>query len=162
MSTARRAVGPLQVVLLVLFVASVLAQVLLAVGLSRLSTEGGPELVQFRSTVLAVAVLGLLCAEVVIVATWRLLALVKDGRIFSASALPWVDVIVWAFAAVWVVLLGATVPVFRFAQVDDAPGLGGLHLLLLLVVAVPGLLMVVMRALLRQATTLRTDLDAVI
>ena len=49
-----------------------------------------------------------------------------------------------------------------FAEVDDAPGLGGLHLLLLLVGAVPALLVVVLRALLQQATTLRTDLEAVI
>ena len=44
----------------------------------------------------------------------------------------------------------------------DDPGLPVLLLLVLLGGAVLGLLMVVMRALLRQATTLRTDMEAVI
>jgi len=107
-------------------------------------------------------VLGLLCVQVVIVCTWRLLTLVRHDRIFSASSLPWVDAILWAVAAGWVLLLGAVVPVFVFADLDDAPGLAALHLLLRLVGAALGLLMVVMRALLRQATMLRVDMDAVI
>jgi hypothetical protein len=42
------------------------------------------------------------------------------------------------------------------------PGPPAVLLLVLVAVAVLGLLMVVMRALLRQATTLRTDMEAVI
>jgi CHASE1-domain containing sensor protein len=44
----------------------------------------------------------------------------------------------------------------------DDPGLPLLLFLAVIGVAVLGLLMVVMRALLRQATTLRTDMEAVI
>ncbi len=112
--------------------------------------------------VLVVAVLGLVCVQIVIVCTGRLLSLVARDRIFSAGSLPWVDAIAWAIAAAWVLLLGAFLPVFAVAEADDAPGLAALHLLLLLVGAAVGLLMVVMRALLRQATTLRADMEAVI
>ena len=44
----------------------------------------------------------------------------------------------------------------------DDPGLPLLLLLMLIGITVLGLLMVVMRALLRQATTLRTDMEAAI
>ena len=71
----------------------------------------------------------------------------------------WVDAIVRAIAAAWTSLVGL------FCYVGSSSGDPGLPLLLLLLVlgvSVLGLLMVVMRALLRQATVLRTDLEAVI
>jgi hypothetical protein len=101
---------------------------------------------------------------VVIVCTWKLLTLASHDRIFSAGALPWVDAIVWAIAVGWAMLLGAFVCAYYFVidEVSDDPVLPALLLVLLLVGAVVGLLMLVMRALLRQATTLRTDMEAVI
>ncbi|WP_180357788.1 DUF2975 domain-containing protein [Streptomyces sp. NP160] len=162
MPLAHRLTRPLQVLLLALFAALAGAQVLLVVGLTQLAPVDSAELARFRWTVVVAALAGLVCLQVVLVATWRLLGLVRADRIFSDSALPWVDTIVAALAAVWVVLAAAVVPVFQFAQADDAPGLGGLHLLLLLVAAVPVLMMVVMRALLTQATRLRSDLEEVI
>lgn len=65
----------------------------------------------------------------------------------------------WAIVAAWVVLLGVFVYVGLHA---DDPGLPMVLLLMLIGIAVLGLLMVMMRALLRQATTLRTDMEAVI
>ncbi len=100
-----------------------------------------------------------LCIQVVIVATWKLLTLVKHDRIFTQASLRWVDAIVGAIVAAWLVLLG--VDVWVATQADD-PGVPMLLLLLTTGVTVLGLLMVVMRALLRQATMLRTDMEAVI
>jgi hypothetical protein len=71
----------------------------------------------------------------------------------------WVNAIVWAIAAAWVVLLGV---LLYFGITADDPGLPLLLFLMSIGVTVLGLLMVVMRALLRQATTLRTDMEAVI
>jgi CHASE1-domain containing sensor protein len=71
----------------------------------------------------------------------------------------WVNVIVGAIAAAWVLLVGALLYVGFNA---DDPGLPLLLFLMLIGVAVLGLLMAVMRALLRLATTLRTDMEAVI
>ncbi|WP_406104908.1 DUF2975 domain-containing protein [Micromonospora globbae] len=118
-----------------------------------------PDLAYLRWPATAVTVFWVICVQVVIVATWKLLTMVKHDRIFSQGALAWVDAIVWAIAAAWVVLVGVFLYVgFR----ADDPGLPLLLFLLVVGVAVLGLLMVVMRALLRQATTLRTDMEAVI
>ena len=66
----------------------------------------------------------------------------------------------WAIAAAWVVLRRR---VFLYVGVNaDDPGLPLLLFLMVVGVTVLGLLMVVMRALLRQATALRTDMEAVI
>ena len=100
-----------------------------------------------------------LCIQVVIVSTWKLLTLVKNDRIFTDASLVWVNAIVWAIAAAWVVLVGVLLYVGFNA---DDPGLPLLLFLMSTGVTVLGLLMVVMRALLRQATTLRTDMEAVI
>jgi len=118
-----------------------------------------PELAHLRWPLTAFAIVELACVQVVIVATWKLLAMVEDDRIFSEPALRWVDAIVRAIATAWVLLLG--VSLYAVADADD-PGMPMLLFLLLVAGAVLGLLMVVMRALLRQATTLRTDLEAVI
>ncbi len=101
----------------------------------------------------------LLCAEAVVVATWKLLSLVRRDRIFSEAAFTWVNLILTAIGAAWVVLTGFFLWVGLGA---DDPGVPLLLFLLVVGVAVVGLLILVMRALLRQATTFRTDLEAVI
>lgn len=166
MLTMRRAVAPLAILLALLFAVvtagqiAILTQVLPR--MRELTAGDSPEVVRMDWAVLIGAVLGLVCVQIVIACTGRLLSLVARDRIFSAGSLPWVDAIAWAIVAAWVLLLGAFFPVFAVAEVEDAPGLAALHLLLLLVGAAVGLLMVVMRALLRQATTLRADMEAVI
>ncbi|SCF23594.1 DUF2975 domain-containing protein [Micromonospora mirobrigensis] len=67
--------------------------------------------------------------------------------------------IVWAIAAVWLTLVAVLLYVGLNAD-DPAPIVA--FFLMTAGVTVAGLLMVVMRALLRQATTLRTDMEAVI
>jgi DUF2975 family protein len=121
--------------------------------------EESPELAYLRWPLTAVTVFWVLCVQVVIVSTWKLLTMVKKDRIFSDASLVWVDTIVWAIVAAWVVLLGVFL---YFGFIADDPGLPVLLFLMLTGIAVVGLLMVVMRALLRQATTLRTDMEAVI
>ncbi|WP_307803909.1 DUF2975 domain-containing protein [Micromonospora echinofusca] len=118
-----------------------------------------PDLAYLRWPMTAVSVFGVLCIQVVIVSTWKLLTMVRTDRIFSAAALVWVDVIVWAVVAAWTTLLGVFL---YFAPKWSDPAMPLLMLLTLIGVAVLGLLMVVMRALLRQATALRTDMEAVI
>ena len=117
-----------------------------------------------RWAMLTLSVLGLACVQVVIVSTWNLLTLVTTDRIFSLSSLPWVDAIVRAVTVGWGMLLGTNVCAYYFVvdEVSDDPVLPALLLLSLLIGAVLGLLVVVMRALLRQATTLRLDMEAVI
>ncbi|MGN9894531.1 DUF2975 domain-containing protein [Micromonospora sp. L31] len=150
---------PLRVFLVLLFGILVMFQTFSLPGQFAHMAQESPDQAHLRWPLTAVSVFWLLCIQVVIVSTWKLLTLVKNDRIFSDAALAWVDAIVWAIVAAWVVLLG----VFLYVGFNASdPGLPLLLFLMLVGVAVLGLLMVVMRALLRQATTLRTDMEAVI
>ncbi len=159
MVTKQLAVALLRVFLVVLFGMLVLFQTMSLPGQFAYMAREDPDSAHLRWPATIVAIFLVLCEEVVVVATWRLLTMVKDDRIFSEGAMVWVNAILWAIGAGWLVLLG----VFLFVGVNaDDPGAPMLLGLILVMVTVVGLLMVVMRALLRQATTLRTDMEAVI
>jgi hypothetical protein len=159
MMNERRAVAPLRVFLVLLFGVLVMFQTFSLPGQFAYMAKESPDLAYLRWPLTAVSVFWVLCVQVVIVAIWKLLTLVKKDRIFSEASLRWVDAIVWAILAAWVVL----VVVFLYVGFNaDDPGLPLLLFLTVIGVTVLGLLMVVMRALLRQATTLRTDMEAVI
>ena len=164
MTPMRRVVLPLRILLVIVFSALVAAQIWAVPAVLPDLAEPTLERTLMRWAMGAVAVLGLACMQAVLVCTWKLLTMVTNDRIFSASSLPWVNGIVWAIAVGWLMLFGTFVCSYYFIvdEVSDDPVLPALLLLLLLVGAVLGLLMVVMRALLRQATTLRADMEAVI
>jgi DUF2975 family protein len=152
-------VSLLRVFLVILFAVLVMLQTFSLPGQIRYMAQQSPEDAYLRWPLTAVAVFWVLCTQVVVVATWQLLTLVKRDRIFSDASFGWVNAILAAIAAAWVVLVAVFLYV-GFRATD--PGLPLLLFLLSVGVAVLGLLMVVMRALLRQATTLRTDMEAVI
>ena len=156
---AQRAVGPLRVFLVLLFGLLVLLQVMSLPGQFAHMAQEQPDLAYLRWPATAVAVFLVLCVQVVVVSTWKLLGLVEDDRIFSEASMVWVDAIVRAIGAAWAVLGGMFLYVGLHA---DDPGVVLMLLLVVLGVSVVGLLMLVMRALLWQATALRTDLEAVI
>ncbi|MET0135096.1 MAG: DUF2975 domain-containing protein [Kibdelosporangium sp.] len=159
MMIERWAVALLRVFLVSLFGLLVMLQTMSLPGQFAYMAQESPHLAYLRWPMTAVSVFWVLCVQVVIVCVWKLLTLVRNDRIFSAVSLKWVDTIVWAIAAGWVVLLGSSL----YVALNSAdPGLPILLLLLSIGVTVLGLLMVVMRALLRQATALRTDMEAVI
>ena len=159
MNKEHLALAGLRIFLLVLFGVLVLFQVVSLPGQFRYMAEQDPEHAYLKWPATVVTVFWVLCVQVVIVCTWKLLTLVKADRIFSDAAFGWVNGIVWAIGAAWVVLVGA----FLFVGFNASdPGLPLLMFLLVVGVTVLGLLMVVMRALLRQATSLRVDMEAVI
>ena len=159
MIATRRAVTALKVFLVLLFGILVVFQTLSLPGQFAYMAQESPEDAYLRWPLTAVAVFWVLCVQVVIVATWKLLTLVARDRIFTEPSLRWVDAIVWAIVAAWVVLLGVWLYVGLNA---DDPGMPMLLTLVLIAGAVIGLLVVVMRTLLQQATTLRSDMEAVI
>lgn len=159
MLAAHRVVTLLRIFLVVLFGVLVLFQTMSLPGQFRYMAQENPDLAYLRWPATAVTIFWVLCVQVVIACTWRLLTLVRKDRIFSEPSLRWVDTIVWAIGAAWVVLVAVFLYVGFHAH---DPGLPLVLFLLLVGVTVLGLLMVVMRALLRQATTLRTDMEAVI
>ena len=164
MSHVPRVVVPLRVLLVTVFAALVVAQVGAVPQVVPDIAEPSLEQAAVQGVMLTVCELALICVQVVLVCTWKLLTMVTDDRIFSAGSLPWVNAIVRAIAVGWTMLLGAFVCSYYFIvdEVSDDPALPALLLLSLLVGAVLGLLIVVMRALLRQAANLRADMEAVI
>ncbi|MEV0291649.1 MULTISPECIES: DUF2975 domain-containing protein [unclassified Kribbella] len=159
MNLVHRVVVPLRVLLVMLFAGLVVAQVMSMPGQFAYMAKEQPDLAYLRWPLTIWSILELLCIQVVIVCTWKLLTLVASDRIFSEDAFAWVDAIIWALGAGWVLFLGVFV---YLGVLADDPGLPILMFGIVLVGGVLVLLMVVMRALLRQATTLRSDMEAVI
>ncbi|MEV7646428.1 DUF2975 domain-containing protein [Arthrobacter sp. NPDC089319] len=153
------AVTALRILLVVAFALLLLFQVMSLPGQFAHMAAESPQLAYLQWPLTVFSIVELLCVQAVIVSTWKLLTLVKHDRIFSKASLAWVDVIVWAVVAAWILLLG----VFLFVGFNaDDPGMPLLMFLFVVAGAVLGLLLVVLRAVLRQAITLRTDMDAVI
>ncbi len=162
MSLAQRPIGPLRGFLVLLFAILVLFQTVSLPGQFAHMAEEEPDQAYLRWPLTVVSVFWLLCIQVVIVSLWKLLSLIRSDRIFSSDSMDWVDAIVWAVGAAWAGLMGLAA---YFVVVRGTPDDPGTPLLLLVVsvgISVLGLLMVVLRTLLQQATTLRTDMEAVI
>ena len=155
----------LRIFLAVLFVFLVVMQVLSLPGQFAHSAEESAETAVVTWILLVATELGALCLQVVIVCTWRLLSMVRRDRIFSEASLRWVNAIVWSFVAGWVLLVGVatyiTAIIYFTPQLRD-PGVPILLFGVVLVASVFVLLVIVLRALLRQATELRADMDVVI
>jgi hypothetical protein len=155
----------LKTFLAVLFAFTVLLQVMSVPGQFVSMALESPERAPQAWTLLGLVEFELLCLLVVIVCTWKLLTMVRRDRIFSDASLPWVDTIVWVVGAGWLALAGVAAyltGVIYFTPELRDPGLPILLGGLVLFSAVIVLLVVVLRALLRQATVLRTDMDGVI
>lgn len=159
MDNLQRVVVPLRILLALMFLAMVVGQSLSMPGAFAHMAEESPERADLRWPLTIFSVLELLCVQVVIVCTWRLLTMVQDDRIFSERSLVWVDAIVWTIAAAWLMLAAVWIYI---GSIADDPGLPVLLTAMVLAGAVLGLLMIVMRALLRQAITLRVDMESVI
>lgn len=159
MQTTHLAVTALRIVLVVAFALLVLFQTMSIPGQFAHMAKENPDEAYLRWPLTIFFVLELVCMQVVIVSTWKLLTLVRHDRIFSDSSFKWVNAIVGAIATAWTLFLG----LFLYIGFNaDDPGMPMLMFLILVGGAVLMLLMVVMRALLRQATTLRTEMDAVL
>ena len=165
MTLTRLAVIALRVLLVIAFALSLVFQFLSMPGEAAQMARENPEVAFLRWPVTAFWAIELLCFQVVVVSTWKLLTMVKQDRIFSEASLKWVDAIVWAFAAAWILLAGVaatiTAVIFFTPELRD-PGTPMALFAVVLAGAVVVLLMVVLRALLRQATELRTDLEGVV
>lgn len=155
MQFTRLAVITLRIVLVVAFLLLVMS---LPGQFAHMAQEN-PDRASLQWPLTIFSILEVACVQVVIVSTWKLLTIVKHDSIFSSDALGWVNAIVWAIAAGWAMLAVLSASVVLSA---DDPGLPLLLFLLLVAGAALGLVVVVFRALHRQATDLRTDMEAVI
>ncbi|KQU04219.1 hypothetical protein ASG56_12565 [Rhodococcus sp. Leaf7] len=159
MITEGRVIAASKAALACLFALLVLLQVMSLPGQFAHMARESPDAAYLRWPLTAVSIFWVVCIQVVVVSTWKLLTLVRRDRIFTDASFVWVDAIVRSIAAAGAVL--AVVFLVVGFTADD-PGLPLLLFLFCMIIGVAALLMVVMRALLRQATPLRTDMDAVI
>lgn len=153
----------LQAVIALALAGSVLVQVMIVPAVWR-DLEG--EALWGRIALVSIAVLGVLTMQVFAVCVWMLLTKVRRGSIFQSASFRYVDVIVGAVAAA---ALLAFVLAALLAPGEVAPGMVALIGGAGLVLSGMALLVVVMKALLRQAIeredearTLRDELGEVI
>ncbi len=149
----------LRALLVLLFLGLVVAQTLIMPGTLAHMAREDPEYAYLQWPLLAFSVIELLCVQVVIVCTWQLLTMVTRDQIFSDRAFRWVDAILGSMALAWVLLAGLFIYI---GSIATDPGALVLIMGMLLAGGVLLMLMYVMKALLQQATSLRTDLEAVI
>ena len=119
-----------------------------------------PEAAHLRWPLGIIAVLGIGTVEVALVCLWRLLTMVRRGTVFSAAAFRYVDAVIGAALPAWLL---AIVLAFVLAPGETvAPGVVLLVVIGGVAAAGVALLVLVLRALLAQATALRTELDEVV
>src|SRR5262245_35843167 len=140
MSIVRRAIGPLRVLLVLFFAQLVVFQFLSMPGQFAHMAKEDPDFGTLRWPLTAIAVLGILCIQVVVVCTWRLLGMVQREQIFTPEAIRWVDVMIGAVGVGWLVFAGAAL--YAITQADD-PGGPMVLLLVVLATAVAELLLMV-------------------
>lgn len=165
MNSLSAVVLPLRIVLVVLFAGTLVGQFLSVPGTLAHLADRNPGLGAVPGILFAAAIVVLLVVQLVIVCIWRLLGLVHDDRIFTPGALRWVDVMVWALVIGWAAFAAASavvVGVIFFTPELRDPGMPMLLFGVVCVGAAVVLTVVVMRALLAQATALDTELKAVI
>ncbi|MGP6173335.1 DUF2975 domain-containing protein [Corynebacterium sp. A21] len=141
-------------------------QVLLIIKLIADGQDQG-ELSPIPLVILVILILaGLCCVQVVIVCLFKLLHLVAHNRIFNRETFRWVDTIAIAIAVAAVLVPPAA---YIPAELDDAPGLILVSLVLSMLIFGVALLVYVQRTLLAQAVNrdvqarqLESELDGVI
>jgi hypothetical protein len=159
MFTEHRVILLLRLVLASFFLALVPFELLSLPGQWAYFAKENPDEAFLRWPLTVITVTFVVCVQVVIVCTWRLLTMVQRDRIFTTASLIWVDLIIGAMGLAWLIMAGVLVAVGVNAE---DPGGPVLLFLLTAGLSVAGLLMVVMRTLLKQATALRMDMEAVI
>lgn len=153
----------LKVVIALALAGSLLVQVMIIPAVWR-DLEG--EAMWGRIAFVSIAVLGVLTMQIFAVCVWMLLTRVRRGSIFQPSSFRYVDVIVGTISAAAVLAFALAA---LLAPDEVAPGMVGLIGGAGLVLAGFALLVVVMKALLRQAIeredearTMRDELGEVI
>ncbi len=157
---ARSTVRVLKAVLALLVLGMLVVQLFFLPLLSWEIADDNPELAYLRWPTLIVAMVVVLCAELVVVAIWKLLGMVSRDAIFSEAAFTWVDVIIYATVAA-TALVAAVFAYYTAVQLNPF-ALALMEFVLIATGAALALLMLVLRSLLRKATSLQADMAEVI
>ena len=151
----------LRVPLILLILGAVLGQTVIIPAVAAEEAVRWPEVAHLAVPYAILVIAAVVCVELALLAVWMLLTMVQRGAIFTESAFRWVDVVI--YAALVATALTIAVPAHLLGTV----GVGGPGVVLFLGAAAIGgvafvLLMLVMRGLLRTATTLESELAEVV
>lgn len=151
----------LRVALILLLLGAVLGQTVIIPTLAAGEAARWPEVAHLAVPYAILVIAAVACVELALFALWVLLTMVQRGAIFTERAFRWVDVIIYSALAASVLTLAAP------AHLLGAVGVGGPGVVLFFgATAIGGiafvLLMLVMRGLLRTATTLESELAEVV
>ncbi|WP_055557977.1 DUF2975 domain-containing protein [Streptomyces sp. NBRC 110028] len=126
-----------------------------------------PPYAPYATPYVTVAILGVACVQVALVATWMLLDMVRRGAIFTPRAFRWVDIIIGSSVVATLLAIGVTghLTLASVPSPDD-----GMEVISTLIAATASagvgaafaMLVVIMRGLLRQATDLQTEIAEVV
>jgi hypothetical protein len=150
----------LKALIVAMIVLLLACQLFMVPGVARQSAETYADLRYLQTPGIIVAVLFLLCVQVVLVCVWRLLSMVRTSVIFSDDAFVWVDVILGAMVLA-TLLIGVSMATLASANVAS-PSVMLLCALGVVVGAGLALLILVLRGLLRNARQLQQDLSEVV
>ncbi|MDJ1138117.1 DUF2975 domain-containing protein [Streptomyces iconiensis] len=129
--------------------------------------ERFPPYAPYEVPYVTVAILGVACVQVLLVAVWMLLAMVERGAIFTARAFRWVDVIIGS-SVVATLLAAGVMGHLGLASIPSPDD--GMDVVSALVAATAcvgagvafAMLTVILRSLLRKATDLETEMAEVV
>lgn len=147
--------------LVLLFLGALLMQTVIIPVAAGQEAEYWPEVAFLAVPYSVIAILVVMCAEIVLIAVWVLLSMVERGAIFTERAFLWVDVIIGSAATATVLCIavaGHLLVVLRAGGPGVVLALGGASVAGVTFI----LLMVVMRGLLRAATRLESELAEVV
>jgi Protein of unknown function (DUF2975) len=150
----------LKVLILAMIAILAACQLFVVPGVARETAERFPDLDYLRVPGIVIAVLFLLCVQIVLVCVWRLLSMVRAASIFSDDAFTWVGVILGSIIAASV-LIAVSLVVLLVAGVAS-PSVILLCALGVVVGAGLSLLIMVIRGLLHNARQLQRDLSEVV
>ncbi|MFF3691284.1 DUF2975 domain-containing protein [Streptomyces sp. NPDC002187] len=126
-----------------------------------------PPYAPFAAPYVTVAIVGVACIQVALVAVWMLLTMVQRDAIFTMQAFRWVDVIIGSSIVATLLAIGVT---GHLALADIPSPDDGMDVISALAAAIAGvavgasfaMLIVIMRSLLHKATDLQTEIAEVV
>ncbi|MER6011173.1 DUF2975 domain-containing protein [Streptomyces bluensis] len=126
-----------------------------------------PPYAPFAAPYVTVAIIGVVCVQVALVAVWMLLTMVQRDAIFTVRAFRWVDIIIGSSFVATLLAVGVAGHL-ALADIPSPDGNMGVIGALAGAVASVGvgvsfvMLVVIMRSLLRKATDLETEIAEVV
>lgn len=157
----RSVILALRVLLVLVFLVLLLGQLVVVPTFAMETGTAFPEVAFLAAPYTVIAAAGIGCVQVGLFSTWVLLSMVERGAFFSEKAFRWVNVIIGAAIVLTILTVFAGVHLLAVVRVGgpgvflavSAAGIAGASIVLL---------MVVMRGLLRSATTLENELADVV